>query len=198
MLWTRVPHSNIIAPQFVLQNQIEFISDYEILLLVGPLSNISKESEVNFTGLLRARRVTRRGMGWGIRNIPWLRQLSPGVLLWQGPGSSADVGCDHLTMGRVGPRVTSLGNQSGFEWRTNASHRHDFILALKSPKVHIISFWVTRVWHSWHMTPCVTGPGPGCCAEIISANPDPSPGIAGNFQPSHDVTWSSQSDLGSH
>ena len=42
MLWTRVPHSNIIAPQFVLQNQIEFISDYEILLLVGPLSNISK------------------------------------------------------------------------------------------------------------------------------------------------------------
>ena len=42
MLWTLVPHFNIIAPQFVLQNQIEFICEYEILLLVGPLSNISK------------------------------------------------------------------------------------------------------------------------------------------------------------
>ena len=36
------------------------------------------------------------------------------MLLLQGPGS-ADAGCDQLTMGmgRVGPRVTSMGNQSG-------------------------------------------------------------------------------------
>ena len=32
MLWTLVPHFNIIAPQFVLQNQIEFICEYEILV----------------------------------------------------------------------------------------------------------------------------------------------------------------------
>lgn len=48
-----------------------------------------------------------------------------------------------------------------------------------------------------HDTECLS-PGPGCCTKIISANPDPGPGIAGNFQPSRDVTWSSQSDLGSH
>lgn len=38
-----------------------------------------------------------------------------------------------------------------------------------------------------HDTVCLS-PGPGCCTKIISANPDPGPGIAGNFQPSHDVT----------
>ena len=105
-----------------------------------------------------------------------------------------------LTMGRVGPRVTSLGNSSGFEWRVTvapASHRHCDILRW-SLRDSVTAYYLTPGDESvTHDTVCLS-PGPGCCTKIISANPDPGPGIAGNFQPSHDVTWSSQSDLGSH
>ena len=74
-----------------------------------------------------------------------------GVLLCQGPGS-ADAGCDQLTMGRVGPRVTSMGNQSGFEWSVRvapASHRHCVIprWSLRDCILFHSGWWECDTWH---------------------------------------------------
>ena len=57
-----------------------------------------------------------------------------------------------LTMGRVGPRVTSLGNSSGFEWRVTvapASHRHCDILrwSLRDCILFNSGWWECDTWH---------------------------------------------------
>ena len=110
------------------------------------------------------------------------------MLLLQGPGS-ADAGCDQLTMGmgRVGPRVTSMGNQSGLNEVLELLLLPTDIVSFRALVSVTAHYFIPGDESVTHDTVCLS-PGPGCCTKIISANPDPGPGIAGNFQPSHDVT----------